>query len=56
MSDAISHGISSLKKKDLLVIAGKGHETDQVVAGKIIPFSDSKFVQTQLDKLSGLCL
>jgi UDP-N-acetylmuramoyl-L-alanyl-D-glutamate--2,6-diaminopimelate ligase len=55
-SDAINHGLSRLKKEDLLVIAGKGHETDQLVAGKTIPFNDSKFVQTQLNKLSGLCM
>jgi UDP-N-acetylmuramoyl-L-alanyl-D-glutamate--2,6-diaminopimelate ligase len=55
-SEAINHGLSSLKKEDLLVIAGKGHETDQVVAGKTIPFNDSKFVQTQLTKLSRVCL
>lgn len=54
-SEAINFGLSSLKKKDLLVIAGKGHETDQVVAGKTIPFNDSKFVQAQLNKLSGAC-
>ncbi|PHR92111.1 MAG: UDP-N-acetylmuramoyl-L-alanyl-D-glutamate--2,6-diaminopimelate ligase [Robiginitomaculum sp.] len=37
---AIAHGIAMLEKNDCLVIAGKGHESGQIVGDKIIPFSD----------------
>ena len=37
---AIKRGIALLEKGDCLVIAGKGHESGQIVGGKILPFSD----------------
>jgi len=39
-SAAIKYGISQLQKNDCLVIAGKGHETGQIIGDKTIPFSD----------------
>ncbi|MEO0816671.1 MAG: UDP-N-acetylmuramoyl-L-alanyl-D-glutamate--2,6-diaminopimelate ligase [Pseudomonadota bacterium] len=39
-ADAIRTGISHLQAGDTLVIAGKGHETGQVVGDTVIPFSD----------------
>lgn len=38
--DAIKHGIDLLEKGDCLVIAGKGHETGQIIGDTTIPFSD----------------
>ena len=37
---AIKRGIALLEKGDCLVIAGKGHESGQIVGGKVLPFSD----------------
>ena len=37
---AISAAIAGLKTGDVLVIAGKGHETGQYIKGAVIPFSD----------------
>lgn len=37
---AILEGVRRLKAGDALVIAGKGHETGQIVKGVTIPFSD----------------
>ncbi len=37
---AIHVAIAELKAGDALVIAGKGHETDQIVGSEIRPFSD----------------
>ncbi|MEO1659527.1 MAG: UDP-N-acetylmuramoyl-L-alanyl-D-glutamate--2,6-diaminopimelate ligase [Pseudomonadota bacterium] len=37
---AISEAIKSLKKGDTLLIAGKGHETGQIIGDRILPFSD----------------
>lgn len=43
-SKAIEEGILNLEKEDILLIAGKGHETGQIIRDKIIPFDDSKEV------------
>jgi UDP-N-acetylmuramoyl-L-alanyl-D-glutamate--2,6-diaminopimelate ligase len=51
-SEAIHVALSSLNEQDLLVIAGKGHETSQEVDDKIIEFDDAAFVKTQLNKVS----
>ncbi|MAF59209.1 UDP-N-acetylmuramoyl-L-alanyl-D-glutamate--2,6-diaminopimelate ligase [Ponticaulis sp.] len=37
---AIQSGIAQLKAGDTLLIAGKGHETGQIVGAKVLPFSD----------------
>ena len=37
---AIATAITALNAGDVLVIAGKGHETGQYVNGQVIPFSD----------------
>jgi UDP-N-acetylmuramoyl-L-alanyl-D-glutamate--2,6-diaminopimelate ligase len=37
---AIRTAIAALEPGDVLVIAGKGHETGQYVGGQVIPFSD----------------
>jgi UDP-N-acetylmuramoyl-L-alanyl-D-glutamate--2,6-diaminopimelate ligase len=47
---AIRTVIAELKKGDTLVIAGKGHETGQIVGKTIIPFSDQ---DTALSALAG---
>ncbi len=39
-AEAINYGISLLQKHDCLVIAGKGHETGQIIGGKTVPFND----------------
>lgn len=37
---AIQEGVARLRAGDCLLIAGKGHETGQIVKGEIIPFDD----------------
>jgi len=39
---AIGAGVSALRSGDALLIAGKGHETGQIVGERIIPFSDQE--------------
>ena len=39
-AQAIQRGVALLGKNDCLVIAGKGHETGQVIGNKTLPFSD----------------
>lgn len=40
--EAIFEGVARLKEGDTLLIAGKGHETGQIVAGETLPFSDQE--------------
>lgn len=39
-NQAIHHAMTGLKAGDVLVIAGKGHETGQVIGTETLPFSD----------------
>ncbi|MBV9346634.1 MAG: UDP-N-acetylmuramoyl-L-alanyl-D-glutamate--2,6-diaminopimelate ligase [Pseudolabrys sp.] len=45
---AIHAGIEALKAGDALLVAGKGHETGQIIGGKTIPFSDHDAVKAAL--------
>jgi UDP-N-acetylmuramoyl-L-alanyl-D-glutamate--2,6-diaminopimelate ligase len=47
-SAAIRAGIASLKKGDVLLIAGKGHETGQIIGDRVLPFSDHDAVAAAL--------
>ena len=47
-AEAIRAGIASLKKGDVLLIAGKGHETGQIVGDRVLPFSDHEAVAAAL--------
>ena len=51
--EAIRLGLSKLSDGDLLVIAGKGHETGQEIGDATIPFNDAAFVSTQLNDVVG---
>jgi UDP-N-acetylmuramoyl-L-alanyl-D-glutamate--2,6-diaminopimelate ligase len=39
-ADAIAHGVAMLGRGDVLLIAGKGHETGQIVGKETLPFDD----------------
>ena len=43
--DAIAEGVHRLGAGDILCVAGKGHETGQIVGDTVIPFSDHEAVQ-----------
>ena len=47
-AEAIRAGIAALQPGDALLIAGKGHETGQIVGDKILPFSDHEAVAAAL--------
>ena len=49
---AIKYGIGKLQKGDCLVIAGKGHETGQIIAGKTIPFNDVAVAKSTLKEIN----
>ena len=45
---AVAGAIAALKPGDVLLIAGKGHETGQIVKGTVIPYSDHDAVDAAL--------
>jgi UDP-N-acetylmuramoyl-L-alanyl-D-glutamate--2,6-diaminopimelate ligase len=45
---AIARGVELIGKKDVLLVAGKGHETYQEFAGTIFPFDDCDVVREAL--------
>src|SRR5262245_32904009 len=46
--EAIRAGVRLLGGGDVLLIAGKGHETGQIIGSTIVPFSDHEAVQAAL--------
>jgi UDP-N-acetylmuramoyl-L-alanyl-D-glutamate--2,6-diaminopimelate ligase len=51
--DAIAAAIGELKRGDALLIAGKGHETGQIVGTEVLPFSDQEAARAALQALGG---
>ena len=52
-AEAILRGVDGLEEGDALLIAGKGHETGQVVAGDVIPFDDAEQARIAVAALDG---
>jgi UDP-N-acetylmuramoyl-L-alanyl-D-glutamate--2,6-diaminopimelate ligase len=50
---AILEGIKRLKTGDALLVAGKGHETGQIVKGVTIPFSDFDVARKAIAEVGG---
>jgi UDP-N-acetylmuramoyl-L-alanyl-D-glutamate--2,6-diaminopimelate ligase len=51
-ADAIRAAIAGLGPGDALLIAGKGHETGQIVGDKVLPFSDHDAAKAALKELA----
>jgi UDP-N-acetylmuramoyl-L-alanyl-D-glutamate--2,6-diaminopimelate ligase len=47
-AEAIRQAIAELKDGDVLLIAGKGHETGQIIGDRVVPFSDHEAVAAAL--------
>jgi UDP-N-acetylmuramoyl-L-alanyl-D-glutamate--2,6-diaminopimelate ligase len=50
--EAIRSAIADLRQGDALLIAGKGHETGQIIGDRIVPFSDHDAVAAALKELA----
>jgi UDP-N-acetylmuramoyl-L-alanyl-D-glutamate--2,6-diaminopimelate ligase len=46
--EAIRSAVQALQPGDILLIAGKGHETGQIVGDRVLPFSDHAAVEAAL--------
>ncbi len=51
-SAAIRTAIAELRAGDVLLIAGKGHETGQIIGDRVVPFSDHEAVAAALKELA----
>jgi len=51
-AEAISYAIANAKHGDVVLVAGKGHETYQDVAGTKLIFSDANHVRLALQERS----
>jgi UDP-N-acetylmuramoyl-L-alanyl-D-glutamate--2,6-diaminopimelate ligase len=49
-AEAISHALKMAKKGDVVLVAGKGHETFQEFANTTVPFDDRQVVARLLEK------
>jgi UDP-N-acetylmuramoyl-L-alanyl-D-glutamate--2,6-diaminopimelate ligase len=47
--EAITTAVSELQQGDVLLIAGKGHETGQIIGDRVLPFSDHETVAEALE-------
>jgi UDP-N-acetylmuramoyl-L-alanyl-D-glutamate--2,6-diaminopimelate ligase len=47
-AEAIKSAIAELGPGDVLLVAGKGHETGQIVGDRVLPFSDQAEVRAAL--------
>jgi UDP-N-acetylmuramyl-tripeptide synthetase len=50
--EAIYHAVSSMQSGDILVVAGKGHETGQIIGDEVLAFSDHEAVARSVAKLA----
>ncbi len=50
-AQAIRSAISDLRQGDVLLVAGKGHETGQIVGDRTLPFSDHEAVSAVLKEI-----
>ena len=50
--EAITSAVAALGPGDVLVIAGKGHESGQIVGDRILPFNDRDVAQAAVARLS----
>lgn len=51
-AEAIRAGVALLQPGDVLVVAGKGHETGQIIGDQTLPFSDHESIRAAMAELA----
>lgn len=51
---AIELALQTAQKGDVILIAGKGHEQEQIAHGVVVPFSDHEVVRNYFEEVGGL--
>ncbi|MGD8190023.1 UDP-N-acetylmuramoyl-L-alanyl-D-glutamate--2,6-diaminopimelate ligase [Brevibacillus ginsengisoli] len=46
--EAIQYAVSQAQENDVILIAGKGHETYQIIKGEVLPFDDREVARTSI--------
>lgn len=49
-AEAIAHAIAQAQAEDIVLIAGKGHETHQIIGDKSLPFDDAAIAASLLEE------
>jgi UDP-N-acetylmuramoyl-L-alanyl-D-glutamate--2,6-diaminopimelate ligase len=52
-AEAVRAAVAMLMPGDVLVVAGKGHETGQIIGDRTYPFSDQDVVRTAIAEIAG---
>ena len=52
-AEAILRGVDALQPGDALLIAGKGHETGQIIGSDVYPFDDAEQASVAVAALDG---
>ena len=52
-AEALLRAVDSLEPGDALLIAGKGHETGQIIGGDVFPFDDAEQASVAVAALDG---
>lgn len=47
-AEAIRHAVTSMSEGDVVLVAGKGHETGQIIGANVVPFSDHEEIAKAL--------
>ena len=50
--EAIRTAVAGLKRGDVLLVAGKGHESGQIIGDRTLPFSDHEVVAAALKEVA----
>ena len=50
-AEAIRAAVAMMQKGDVVLVAGKGHETGQIIGATMVPFSDHDELRRALDEV-----